>query len=306
VAACKSFIKRHNYHPFLQSNTTHPLAGPERLPTSEGFKYPNPHNRDQQRYSFRFKDIGPMPKKERPKPEDFLINIIIKQDDAEFRELLQSIQDLIDLLLSENTTQEENAMFARFIQVDHPSIVDQYLEYVHKLSLLQERIGPGSDMTDAVNDPQYLELYERILELKTFFKGKEEILNNNQELQEMIARLGEFGIIIRKPPGMNHIVKMLSIHGGVWSIDESSGELGIVVENLPGVLEMMTYTSEAVWGIIFYNNPDIPINANDIHIDITFGFKVLGPIVDADGNTIILIRRFWVDPWVEWEPVVAR
>jgi len=65
---------------YLQSSTKAPLPGPERPPTADGYIYPNPIDRKQERHSFRFKNVPPPARPEPEIPKEYLVRIFIDEE----------------------------------------------------------------------------------------------------------------------------------------------------------------------------------------------------------------------------------
>jgi len=65
---------------FLESDTKTRLSGPERLPTSAGYIYPDPKNRWEQRESFKLTRFIPRPYKVKDDEKETLIHITLDED----------------------------------------------------------------------------------------------------------------------------------------------------------------------------------------------------------------------------------
>ena len=93
---------------------------------------------------------------------------------------------------------------------------------------------------------------------------------------------------------LKYAIKQTTLHGGVFNIDEGSGDISVNPDALPGVINVMQpniYGGEPIFIIIIYYNPNYAFNDNDIVVKLPFGFEALAPIRDANQNTIIVIQR---------------
>ena len=93
---------------------------------------------------------------------------------------------------------------------------------------------------------------------------------------------------------LNYSIKQTTLHGGVFNINETSGDISINPEALPGVIDVMQPNidgGEPIFIVIIYYNPKFELNDKDIVVKLPFGFDALAPIRDANKNTIIVIQR---------------
>jgi len=67
---------------YLEANTTTPLSGPEKPPTSEGYQTPNPSDREEERESFKLisSDVKPKPPVTPPGEKDYLVHVFADKD----------------------------------------------------------------------------------------------------------------------------------------------------------------------------------------------------------------------------------
>lgn len=171
---------------FLKSDTMMPLEGPERLPTANGYIYPKPKDRWEQRESFKLFRIPKPPSK----PEDPV--------------------DPVD-----------------------PPVVE--------ITIDKER-----------------------------------------------------NLIVNLPGELEYVTKQTTLHGGVFTIDQSTGEVTVNVDALPGIIDTMYPNIDgggAIFIVIIYFNPNYELKDDDIKVKLPFGFEALAPIHDANQNTIIIIQR---------------
>lgn len=101
-------------------------------------------------------------------------------------------------------------------------------------------------------------------------------------------------LIVLKPDEITYITKQTSVHGGVYNVDQTTGEVTINTDMIPGIVETNKPNLDGGGGIfivILYYNFSCPINDDDIVVKLPFGFEALPPVLDKDNNKVIIIRR---------------
>ena len=101
-------------------------------------------------------------------------------------------------------------------------------------------------------------------------------------------------LIINIAGDLQYACKQTTLYGGVFTIDQSTGDVSVNTDALPGIIDAIEPNIDgggAIFIIIVYYNPNYPFNDNDIKITLPFGFESLAPIKDANQNTIIIIQR---------------
>ena len=88
---------------------------------------------------------------------------------------------------------------------------------------------------------------------------------------------------------------MTGLYGGVFIIDHITGEIAVnwdAVDNLGDVIFPNLDDGQGVFIIIIYKiDPGFTFNNDEIRVSVPFGFSVMDPILDPNGNTVIIIER---------------
>lgn len=88
--------------------------------------------------------------------------------------------------------------------------------------------------------------------------------------------------------------KQTTIHGGVFTIDQKSGEITVNTEMIPGIVPMNQPNVDkgpSIFIVVFYFNPVSPIDDSLIRTILPIEFESMKPIRDKDDNTIVIIQR---------------
>lgn len=96
------------------------------------------------------------------------------------------------------------------------------------------------------------------------------------------------------PAELKYVTKQTVISGGVFTIDESTGEITIDVDMIPGIVDVNKPNVDgggAIFIVILYYNEELNLQNDDIETKLPFGFESLDPIRDKDNNIIVIIQR---------------
>lgn len=91
-----------------------------------------------------------------------------------------------------------------------------------------------------------------------------------------------------------YIAKQTSVDGGVYDINQTTGEITINSEMLPGIISSNQPNLDQGGGIfivVIYYDKDNPISDDDIETKLPFGFESLKPVHDKNENIIVIIQR---------------
>lgn len=101
-------------------------------------------------------------------------------------------------------------------------------------------------------------------------------------------------LIVHLPEELGYVTKQTTLHGGVFTINQETGEISVNIDALPGIVDTMHPNMDgggAIFIVVIYHNSDYHLNDEDIEVKLPFGFEALDPIHDADQNTIVIIQR---------------
>ena len=99
---------------------------------------------------------------------------------------------------------------------------------------------------------------------------------------------------IKCPDDLTYVIKQTTITGGVFTIDENTGDIAIVENMLPGLIDVMQPNIDnggSIYIIIFNYNEDIQFTDDDIESELPFGFERHKLIKDSNNNNILIIQR---------------
>ena len=103
------------------------------------------------------------------------------------------------------------------------------------------------------------------------------------------------------PDGLVYTFKQTTIHGGIYTIDQTTGNILINEDMIPGLVETNQPNIDEGGGIfivVLYYNGEIPITDDDIKVNLPFGFETIKYIHDENKNTIVIIQR---DEFLYWK-----
>lgn len=260
---------------FLTSNTTM-TEGPERDPIAEGYIYPHPKNRWEERESFKlFRNIPRFIKSEIKKDLKLITiaiektskYVIFEMNDGD--EITKDVQQIYDI------TKDTFITNKREIVKDNISNIWRYYKGKH-VKVKSRRVYK----------------YNYVYIWNTNILGE---FNGNIE-NSYINR--DSNIIVVSPKEIHYDIKQTSLHGGIFDIDPTNGNITINESMIPGIIES-TQPSISTGGSIFiitlHQTDELQITNDDIDIKLPFGFEALTPFRDKDNNVIVIIRR---DPFL--------
>lgn len=96
------------------------------------------------------------------------------------------------------------------------------------------------------------------------------------------------------PEGIIYDIKQTSISGGVYNVDEITGEVVINYEMLEGIISVNKPNLDGGGGLFIvtiYENSSYEIINDDIFVKLPFGFETLLYIHDPNNNIIVIIQR---------------
>lgn len=260
---------------FLTSNTTM-TEGPERDPIAEGYIYPHPKNRWEERESFKlFRNIPRFIKSEIKKDLKLITiaiektskYVIFEMNDGD--EITKDVQQIYDITKDTFITNKQE------IVKDNISNIWRYYKGKH-----------------VKVKPRRVYKYNYVYIWNTNILGE---FNGNIE-NSYINR--DSNIIVVSPKEIYYDIKQTSLHGGIFDIDPTNGNITINESMIPGIIES-TQPSISTGGSIFiitlHQTNELQITNDDIDIKLPFGFEALTPFRDKDDNVIVIIRR---DPFL--------
>ena len=104
----------------------------------------------------------------------------------------------------------------------------------------------------------------------------------------------ERNLDITCPEELEYIIRLTVATGGIYTIDETTGEIIIDEDMLPGTIESNKPNindNASYFIIIFKPNNDIQFTNDDISSKMPLGFELLPLIKDKDNNSILIIEK---------------
>lgn len=260
---------------FLTSNTTM-TEGPERDPIADGYIYPHPANRWEERESFKIIRNIPRFIRKTITKDIKLVTIAIEKTSkyvifemSDGSEITKDVQQIYDI--------SKDSFITNKREVKKNDIINIWRYYKGRHVKVK---------------PRRVYKYNYVYIWNTDILGE---FNGNIE-NSYINR--DSNIIVVSPKEIHYDIKQTSLHGGIFDIDPSNGNITINESMIPGIIES-TQPSISTGGSIFiitlHQTDELQITNDDIDIKLPFGFEALKPIRDNDGNIIIIIRR---DPFL--------
>lgn len=257
-----------------EANTT---DGPDRDPTANGYIYPHPKNRLEERESFKlFRDVKPYQKPEVTRDIKMITIAIAKTKQFIILEMKRdSISDIVQ----------------QIIKITDTSIVTN-----------REEI-PLKDITDVwrYHNKEYHKIRSRDLFSQRLYKYEYVYIwdtntlgNFNKDKVGGTYLERDSNVILLAPEGLKYDIKQTSINGGVYNVDQVTGEVTINTDMLPDIVSNNQPNPDKGGGlivVILYKNDDIPFTYDDIDVIVPFEFQVLDLVKDKDGNTVVIIQR---------------
>lgn len=101
-------------------------------------------------------------------------------------------------------------------------------------------------------------------------------------------------LIVIAPDEIIYEFKQTSVHGGVYNVDENTGEITINADMLSGIVSNNKPNLDGGGGIfiiILYWNFSCLVEPEDIVVKLPFGFEPITTLRDEDNNNIVIIKR---------------
>lgn len=295
---------------YLYSETTL-TQGPDREPTSNGFIYPHPKNRYEERESFRLFRY-PIPYK-KPKPEKKNPSVVITFTDCLCKYLFESIKDGAVTKLVIDAFNEEDKLTLKTLKFKH-SCDDEYEDiFADDIHEYADNVFDGNEdavlnttprVNDAVEDDDKCHCFDNregvgrsdINKTVTdIFDGADNITLITHPIDD-ICNMEHYKrtLIVDTPSELKYVTKQTPIHGGIYDINKTTGEITISMDMLPSLPETNHVNLDGGWGIFIIellHNEEVPLTDDDIDVIMPFGFKVLPYIHRDNGDIVIIIER---------------
>lgn len=254
---------------FLTSNTTL-TKGPDRPPTSDGFIYPRPSNRWEERESFKLLR-DPLPYKQPLEEKDHkLITVAIEKTNKYI--IFEMHKDNIV-----NYVQ-------RIDNIENDTVITNN-EEIHLSDIISIWKFIKGKWVKIKSDRIYKNDLICVWDVNTLgdFNG----LENSPYLNR------DSNIIVIGPKDLCYDIKQTSVSGGVYNVDNDGNVTinenmlsGIVSTNCPNMTG-----GGGIYCITLFSNTNISLSKDDIEVTLPFEFELLGLIQTNDNNFIIIIQR---------------
>ena len=255
---------------FLSSETTM-TVGPERDPIAEGYIYPHPKNRWEERESFKLvQSIAPYKKPSRDYSAKIVVTIISNQ----FYYIIEMpIGTAIERIQRVRYCNEnEGKLITNISDIDANKI-----EHVWKY-------GNG----------KYDEIHLRHVFPGDFIYLYDSITMGKFDPTNISYLTTDKNLIVTGPSELKYSIMQTSMSGGVFDVNQTTGEITINEDMLSGIIENTTVNADGGGGIFvikFIKDDTIFTGLDDIEFILPFGFTVVGDVRDSNGNLIIIIKR---------------
>ena len=96
------------------------------------------------------------------------------------------------------------------------------------------------------------------------------------------------------PEGLKYIIRQTVLNGGIYTVDQSTGEVTIDEDMLPGIIQSNTTNIDgksSIYIIIFEYNKDIQFTNDDIGSVLPFGIERYPLVKDSNNNSIVIIEK---------------
>lgn len=132
------------------------------------------------------------------------------------------------------------------------------------------------------------------------FKIYEDILPYRKPLPEpsnpkiLITFDDDLNLICITVDGLIWVTYSTTLIGGVWNVDKENGEISVNEEFLASAIPEAKPSLDGNKGIFVvrvYNNPDIHIMPEDVEVKLPWGFEIIGPLFNKDGDCVCIIQR---------------
>jgi hypothetical protein len=242
--------------------------GPERKPTAEGYMYPDPSNRWQERESFKlFQQVDPY---KAPEVVKDITPIVIAMKESSkyvvFEMNLGQVSNHFEII----TDITDDAFITTRGEIKKDDIIAAY-KY-HYGSYRVEKFH-------RINKYEYL--YRHDAKSLGTFTGSIDMpyLNN------------ENNIVVIADDSVEYVILSTSAATGVYQLDDATGVITINEDVLNGLIkgDITDSSHKGVFVVRITQNTDNPITMDMISYDIPFGFDTIGTTTDSEGNIIVII-----------------
>ena len=248
---------------YLTSETTH-TKGPDRDPTSEGYIYPHPKNRWEERESFKL--IKDIPRYIKPS-EDYSHKVTIATIPNRFYVIVEGKFNKVSERIHRVISSDENiGIHTNMINIDKNRIINSWKNsYNEYFKIHLRNIYPGD----------FIYLWD----IDSF---------GSFDYTKMLYP-DDRNIIITSDPDVKYHIFQTSLSYGVWELDKDGN---IIINN--DMLESIIQIPEDLNNkgdiyIIKFDNPSF--NQSDIEYILPFGFNLIGHTYDNNKNLLIIIKR---------------
>lgn len=254
---------------YLTSNTTN-TAGPARDPIAEGYIYPHPQNRWEERESFKLiQSIAPYQKPEKQYNSQIVVTMISNKFYAIVEMNIGKIVENIQRV--RYCSEREGMLITNISNIDVSEI-----EHIWKF-------GNG----------EYTEVH-----LRHLFVGDFVYLYDTSsgpfDHNDVSYLTTDRNLIITGPTELKYLIMQTSISGGVYDVNETTGAITINEDMLPSTIECTTVNADGGGGIFvikFFKDDSLFKSIDDIEFILPFGFTIVGDVFDKNGNLIVIIKR---------------
>lgn len=269
------------------SDTTKTI-GPDRGPTADGYIYPNPKNRWEERESFKL--LQDIPRASIPESDDNNryadAAIVVSMISNKYYVIIE--MDIGDVITNIQRVREIN-INEGYLRTNIGEINLNGIEHIWKH-----------------NGEKYLEISSKSIFVGDFVYIYD--INTFGRIVDIDPKYltDDRNLIITAPIDIKYVTLQTTIHGGVYNVDESTGEITVNTDMLPGLVESNQPNVDnggGIFVIIFYKNEQLSDIENDIEFILPFGFQVIAMVHDKDDNLVIIIQR---DEFLFPEEIEAR
>lgn len=245
------------------TSDTHNTSGPDRPPTSDGYQYPNPKNRWEERESFKL--VQDIPGYTHPQidygnmitiatiPNKYYV--IIEVDSNEYAERIQ-----------------------RVLNIDNNGIIQLSMTNVDFDNIHSIWKCAGTEYFQVHPSNVYPGEFVYLWDVNAFGRFS----------ADKVTNIDDKNIIVTSDPNVKYMIFQASSAGGVWSVD-ANGNIILNDEALSNIIEPISLTSRGNMFIVKFLYPTY--ENHDIKTILPYGFNVVLKATDAQHNLIIIIKR---------------
>lgn len=255
---------------YLSSETLF-TTGPERPPIADGYIYPNPVNRWEERESFKLiQDIAPYRRAKTVSDATIVVTMISNQYWIIIELPLGYTSQCIERV--KKVSERDNVLETNLTSVDVSKI-----EHIW-------RYGGGA----------YLDVHLRHVFVDEFVYLHDTTTLGAFDHDDVSYLTTDKNVIVSGPSTLNYVIYETSMSGGVWNVDETTGEITVNEDMLGDCISGTTLNADGGGGIFiirFYKDDTLFTSIDDIEFILPFGYTTVGSTNDSDGNLIVIIER---------------